>query len=225
MITVHHLNNSRSQRVLWLLEELGVTYEITKYERDPKTMLAPPSLRAVHPLGKSPVITDGDITVAESGAIVEYLVERFDDDGRLAPGVGTPERLRWRYWMHFAEGSAMPPLLIKLICEKVARSPMPFFARPIARAISSKVQTMIVEPNLKRQLDFMESELAQHKWFAGSEFSAADIQMSFPLEAAAQRAGLDASRPKLMGFLKRIHARPAYKKALQRGGPYSFAED
>ncbi len=225
MITVHHLNNSRSQRVLWLLEELGVDYEIKKYERDPRTMLAPPSLRDVHPLGKSPVISDGDITVAESGAILEYLVERYDDDGRLAPAVGTPERLRWRYWMHFAEGSAMPPLLIKLICEKVARSPMPFFARPIARAISAKVQAMMVEPNLKRQLDFMESELSQHKWFAGSEFSAADIQMSFPLEAAAQRAGLDASRPKLMAFLKRIHARPAYKRALQRGGPYSFAED
>jgi glutathione S-transferase len=225
MITVHHLNNSRSQRVLWLLEELGVPYEIRKYERDPRTMLAPPSLRDIHPLGKSPVISDGDITVAESGAILEYLVERYDDDGRLAPAVGTPERLRWRYWMHFAEGSAMPPLLIKLICEKVARSPMPFFARPIARAISSKVQAMVVEPNLKRQLEFMESELAQNKWFAGGEFSAADIQMSFPLEAAAQRAGLDASRPKLMAFLKRIHARPAYKKALQRGGPYSFAED
>ena len=225
MITVHHLNNSRSQRVLWLLEELGVAYEIMKYERDPRTMLAPASLREIHPLGKSPVISDGDITVAESGAILEYLVERYDDDGRLASAVGTPERLRWRYWMHFAEGSAMPPLLIKLICEKVAHSPMPFFAKPIARAISAKVQAMMVEPNLKRQLDFMETELTNNKWFAGSEFSAADIQMSFPLEAAAQRAGLDTSRPKLMGFLKRIHARPAYKRALQRGGPYSFAED
>jgi glutathione S-transferase len=188
-------------------------------------MLAPPSLRDIHPLGKSPVITDGDITVAESGAILEYLVERYDDDGRLAPAAHTPERLRWRYWMHFAEGSAMSPLLIKLICDKVAQSPMPFFARPIARAISAKVQAMVVEPNLKRQLDFMESELGHNKWFAGDEFSAADIQMSFPLEAAAQRAGLDVSRPKLMGFLKRIHARPAYKRALQRGGPYSFAED
>ena len=187
-------------------------------------MLAPPALREVHPLGKSPVITDGDITVAESGAILEYLVERFDD-GRLAPAVGTPERLRWRYWMHFAEGSAMPPLLIKLIFDKVATAPMPFFAKPIARAISAKVQAMTVEPNLKRQWDFMESELTLHKWFAGSEFSAADIQMSFPIEAAAQRAGLDESRPKLMGFLKRIHARPAYKRAIKAGGPYSFADD
>jgi len=224
MITVHHLNNSRSQRVLWLLEELGVPYEITKYERDARTMLAPPSLQKVHSLGKSPVITDGDITVAESGAIVEYLVERFDD-GRLAPAIGTPERLRWRYWMHFAEGSAMPPLLLKLIFDRVATSPMPFFAKPIARGISAKVQSMMVEPNLKRQLDFMEGELTRSEWFAGNAFSAADVQMSFPVEAAAQRAGLDASRPKLMAFLKRIHARPAYKKALKRGGPYSFAED
>jgi glutathione S-transferase len=224
MIIVHHLNNSRSQRVLWLLEELGVTYEIKKYERDPATMLAPPALMDVHPLGKSPVITDGDITVAESGAILEYLVERYDD-GRLAPAIGTAERVRWRYWLHFAEGSAMPPLLIKLICDRVAQAPMPFFVKPIARAISTKVQAMMVQPNLKRQWDFMESELTQNKWFAGSQFSAADIQMSFPIEAAAQRAGLDASRPRLMAFLKRIHARPAYKRALKTGGPYSFAED
>ena len=224
MITVHHLNNSRSQRVLWLLEELGIEYEIRKYERDPGTMLAPPALMDVHPLGKSPVITDGEITVAESGAILEYLVERYDD-GRLAPAAGTPERLRWRYWLHFAEGSAMPPLLIKLVCDRVAQAPMPFFAKPIARAISAKVQAMMVAPNLKRQWDFMESELTAHKWFAGSEFSAADIQMSFPIEAAAQRAGLDASRPKLLGFLKRIHARPAYRRALKTGGPYNFADD
>lgn len=224
MITVHHLNNSRSQRVLWLLEELGVEYAIRKYERDARTMLAPPALMDVHPLGKSPVITDGDVTVAESGAILEYLVERYDD-GRLAPAAGTPERRRWRYWLHFAEGSAMPPLLIKLICDKVVQSPMPFFVKPIARAISAKVQAMTVAPNLKRQWDFMESELAQHKWFAGSQFSAADIQMSFPIEAAAQRGGLDARWPKLLGFLKRIHARPAYKRALKAGGPYSFAED
>jgi glutathione S-transferase len=224
MIVVHHLNNSRSQRVLWLLEELGVPYEIRKYERDAKTMLAPPELKKVHPLGKSPVITDGDITVAESGAIIEYLVERYGN-GRLAPAIGSLERLRWRYWMHFAEGSAMPPLLLKLIFDKVASAPMPFFVKPIARGISAKVQSMMVTPNLKRQLDFMEGELATSEWFVGNEFSAADVQMSFPIEAAAQRAGLDASRPKLMAWLKRIHARPAYKKALERGGPYSFAHD
>ncbi|MDE2627054.1 MAG: glutathione S-transferase [Burkholderiales bacterium] len=224
MITVHHLNNSRSQRVLWLLEELGLPYEIRKYERDPKTMLAPAALRQVHPLGKSPVITDDGVTVAESGAIVEYLIERYGD-GRLAPAIGTPERLRWRYWLHFAEGSAMPPLLLKLIFDRIPQSPMPFFARPIARAISARVLATMVEPNLKRQLDFMEGELGKSQWFAGDEFSAADVQMSFPVEAAAMRAGLDASRPGLMAFLKRIHARPAYRRALERGGPYSFAND
>ena len=224
MITVHHLNNSRSQRVLWLLEELGLPYEIRKYARDAKTMLAPPELLKVHPLGKSPVITDDGVTVAESGAIVEYLVERYGD-GRLAPAIGTPQRLQWRYWLHFAEGSAMSPLLLKLIFDRIPQSPMPFFVKPIARGICAKVLALMVEPNLRRQLDFMEAELGKSDWFAGEAFSAADIQMSFPVEAAAQRAGLNASRPKLMAFLKRIHARPAYKKALERGGPYSFAND
>ena len=224
MITVHHLNNSRSQRVLWLLEELELPYEIVRYERDAKTMLAPPALLAVHPLGKSPVISDGAVTVAESGAIIEYLLER-DGSGRLVPPAGTPERLRWRYWLHFAEGSAMPPLLLKLIFDRIPKTPMPFFVRPIARGISAKVLAAMVEPNLKRQLDFMEAELGRSEWFAGAQFSAADIQMSFPLEAAAQRAGLDGSRPKLVAFLKRIHARPAYRTALERGGPYSFAVD
>lgn len=224
MITVHHLNDSRSQRVLWLLEELGLPYEIKHYQRDPKTMLAPESLRKVHPLGKSPVITDGDVTVAESGAIIEYLIERHGN-GRLAPPIGSLERLRWRYWLHFAEGSAMPPLLLKLVFSKVMSAKMPFFAKPIAKGIAQQVLNTLVEPNLKRQLDFMEAELGKSTWFAGEEFSAADIQMSFPLEASAQRAGLDASRPKLMAFLKRIHARPAYQRALERGGPYSFATE
>ncbi|MEP7295434.1 MAG: glutathione S-transferase [Burkholderiales bacterium] len=224
MITVHHLNNSRSQRVLWLLEELGLPYEIKKYERNAQTMLAPPELREVHPLGKSPVITDDGVVVAESGAIIEYLLERYGN-GRLEPAAGTPERLRFRYWMHFAEGTAMSPLLMKLVFERIKVTPMPFFAKPIARGIANKVLAAMVDPNLKRQLDFMEAELGKSEWFAGSEFSAADIQMSFPVEASAQRAGLDASRPKLMAFLKRIHARPAYKRALERGGPYSFAND
>jgi glutathione S-transferase len=222
MITVHHLENSRSQRVLWLLEELGVAYDIRHYKRDPQTMLAPPELLQVHALGKSPVITDGAATVAESGAIIEYLLERHGG-ARLVPPVGSDEHLRYRYWLHFAEGSAMPPLLLKLIFNRIASAPMPFFVRPIARAISGKVLGLMVEPNLKRQLDFMESELGRSEWFAGAEFSGADIQMSFPLEAAAQRAGLDAGRPRLWAFLQRIHARPAYRRALERGGPYSFA--
>ncbi len=224
MITVHHLNNSRSQRVLWLLEELELPYEIVRYQRDAKTMLAPPELRQVHPLGKSPVISDGTSTVAESGAIVEYLVERHGH-GRLRPAPGSDEALRYRYWMHFAEGTAMPPLLMKLVFERMKTAPMPFFARPIARGIAGKALTMMVEPNLKRHLDFMEAELGRSAWFAGDEFSAADVQMSFPVEASAQRAGLDASRPKLWDFLKRIQARPAYQRALQRGGPYAFARD
>ncbi|MEP7300564.1 MAG: glutathione S-transferase [Caldimonas sp.] len=224
MIIVHHLNNSRSQRVLWLLEELGLPYEIQKYERDPKTMLAPASLLKVHPLGKSPVVTDDGVTVAESGAIIEYLLERHGD-GRLAPPSGTPERLRYRYWLHFAEGSAMSPLLLKLVFDRIESSPMPFFVKPIARGISAKVKKAMIVPNLTRQLDYMESELTRSEWFAGDEFSAADIQMSFPVEAAAMRAGLDASRPKLFAFLKKIHARPAYQRALERGGPYSFAND
>jgi glutathione S-transferase len=224
MIVVHHLNNSRSQRVLWLLEELGLPYEIKKYQRDAQTMLAPPELQKVHPLGKSPVITDDGQTIAETGAIFEYIIERYGN-GRLEPAANSPERLRWRYWLHFAEGSAMPQLLLKLIFERIKVTPMPFFAKPIARGIANKVLAAMVDPNLKRQLDFMEAELGKSEWFAGDEFSVADIQMSFPVEASAQRAGLDASRPKLMAFLKRIHARPAYRRALERGGPYSFAND
>jgi len=222
MITVHHLENSRSQRVLWLLDELGLDYEIKKYARDPKTELAPPELLKVHPLGKSPVISDGDITVAESGAIIEYLVEQHGN-GRLKPAAGSDDMLRWRYWLHFAEGSAMPPLLFTLVCDKVKSAPMPFFVKPVARAIAGKVMAGFVTPNLQRQFDFMEAELGRRKWFAGKEFSAADVQMSFPLEAAAQLAGLGEGRPKLMAWLKRIRARPAYKRALERGGPYSFA--
>src|SRR3954469_15763388 len=221
MIVVHHLNNSRSQRVLWLLEELGLPYEIKRYQRDAKTMLAPPALREVHPLGKSPVITDGDVTMAESGAIIEYLVERYGK-GSLAPSTGSPERRRYLYWMHFAEGSAMPPLVMKLVLERMASGPMPFFARPIARAIAAKVKGGFVEPNIARQLDFMEAELGKSVWFAGAEFTAADIQMSFPLEAAVARAGLDATRPRLMDFLARIHAREAYRRALERGGEFKL---
>jgi glutathione S-transferase len=214
MITVHHLNNSRSQRVLWLLEELGLPYEIKRYERDVATMLAPPSLRAVHPLGKSPVITDGNLTLPESGAILEYLVERYGQ-GRLVPAGGSPERLRYIYWMHYAEGSAMPPLLIKLVFDRLESAPMPFFIKPVARAIARRARTSFIEPQIHLQLDHQEREIAKTGWFAGNDFTAADIQMSFPLEAAAARAGLNSSRPNLMGFLERIHARPAYQRALE----------
>jgi glutathione S-transferase len=221
-ITVHHLNNSRSQRVLWLLEELGLSYDIVHYQRDPITMLAPAELRRVHPLGKSPVVTTDDgLTLAESGAIVEAVIERFGN-GRLAPATGTPESLRYRYWLHYAEGSAMPPLLLKLIFDKIESTKMPFFAKPIAKAIAGKVQAGFITPNIKTHLDFLENELGKSRWFAGEDFTGADIQMSFPIEAAQARGGLDASRPKLMAYLDRIHARPAYKRALERGGPYNL---
>jgi glutathione S-transferase len=221
MVLVHHLNDSRSQRVLWLLEELGVPYEVVRYQRDAATMLAPPALLAVHPLGKSPVITDGGLTVAESGAIVEYLIGKYGA-GRLIPPADTPERLRYTYWLHYAEGSAMPPLLLKLIFDRVATTPLPWPVSAIARRIAGRVQGDFIGPQLKRHLDYMESELAARPWFAGGEFTAADVQMSFPLEAARARAGLDAGRPKLMDFLARIHARAAYQRALERGGPYRF---
>lgn len=222
MIVVHHLNNSRSQRVLWLLEELGLPYEIRRYERDRQSMLAPPELRQVHPLGKSPVITDGGFTLAESGAIVEYLIEQHGA-GRLIPAAGTPERQRYRYWLHYAEGSAMPPLLLKLVFDQIEMARMPWIARPIAKAISAKTKSAFILPSIRQHLDYMEAELAARDWFAGDEFSGADIQMSFPLEAAAARGGLNASRPRLMDFLERIHARPAYQRALEKGGPFTVA--
>jgi len=221
MIVVHHLNNSRSQRILWLLEELGVPYEVKRYERDAKTMLAPPALLAIHPLGKSPVIVDGTVTVAESGAIIEYLVARYGG-GRLIPPPDTPQRLRYTYWLHYAEGSAMPPLLLKLVFDRVANAPVPWPISAIARRIAGTVQSDFIGPQLTRHLDYMESELGAHPWFAGEEFTAADVQMSFPLEAAAVRAGLNAGRPRLMAFLECIHARDAYKRALERGGPYAY---
>jgi glutathione S-transferase len=221
MIVVHHLNNSRSQRILWLLEELGRDYEIKRYERDPNTMLAPAELKAVHPLGKSPVITDEGQTLAESGAIVDYLVERYGKD-KLAPPPGTPEKLRYNYWLHYAEGSAMPPLLLKLVFDRIEQQPMPFFIKPIARLISRRTKDTFIEPQITQHLNYLEMELEKSLWFAGNEFTAVDIQMSFPIEVAAVRAGLDVSHPKLKEFLERIQARPAYQRALERGGKYEL---
>ncbi len=223
MITVHHLENSRSQRVLWLLEELGAPYTVKRYARDPKTMLAPPELAAVHPLGKSPVIDDDGTVVAESGAIVEYLCEAHGAGRGLKPPPGTPEARRFTYWLHFAEGSLMPPLLVALIFAKVRGAKVPFFVKPILKGIAAQVHKAYIDPNLNRLLAFMESELATREWFAGDAFSAADVQMSYPVEAAAAgRAGFSAqSHPKLHAWLKRCQARPAYQRALAAGGPYS----
>ncbi|REE22953.1 glutathione S-transferase [Paraburkholderia sp. BL27I4N3] len=221
MLIVHHLNNSRSQRVLWLLEELGVPYEIKRYQRDPKTMLAPPELRAVHPLGKSPVITDDGQTIAESGAIIEYLIDKYGQ-GRFAPAPGTPERLRYTYWLHYAEGSAMPPLLLKLVALRIASAPMPFFAKPIARKIAGTLQSSFIDPQLKLHLGYINQELSKTGWFVGNDFTAADVQMSFPLEAGTARGGMEGQIPAVVDFLKRIHARPAYQSALERGGKYEL---
>jgi glutathione S-transferase len=221
MIVVHHLNNSRSQRILWLLEELGLDYEIKKYQRDPKTMLAPPELRAVHPLGKSPVISDGARAVAESGAIVEYLLERYGH-GALVPPAGSDDKLRFTYFLHYAEGSAMPLLVMKLVFDRIESGPMPFFVRPVARAIAHKVKRSFLQPQIVQHLAFLEGELGKSEWFAGNEFTAADIQLSFVLEAAAARAGLGQQYPKLAAFLVRIHARRAYQRALERGGKFEL---
>ena len=217
MLTVHHLNNSRSQRVLWLLEELGVPYEIIRYERQPD-MRAPKELRAIHPLGKSPVITDGGNTVAESGAIVEYLIENYGN-GRLIPPPKTPARLRYSYWLHYAEGSAMPLLLLKLLFNIMPKR-APALLRPLVRKVSNQALTTLVNPQLKQHMAFWESELQKSEWFAGETFTAADIQMSFPLQAAAARGGLEHSHPRAMDWLARIESRPAYRIALEKGGPY-----
>jgi glutathione S-transferase len=221
MLTLHHLENSRSQRILWLLEELGVDYKIKRYKRDPKTSLAPPSLMKVHPLGKSPVITDDDITVAESGAIIEYLVGKYDD-GRLLPPENTPERLAYTYWLHYAEGTIMPFLLLSLILGKIETAPMPFFIKPVARGITGKVRKGFLNQNIERNLEFMEQTLSQNAWFCGEAMTAADIQMSFPVEAAAVRTNLARDFPGLQAWLERIHALPAYRAALKKGGPYEL---
>ena len=222
MIKVHHLDHSRSQRVLWMLEELNLPYQLVNYQRDAKTWLAPQALRDIHPLGKSPVLQDDALVLAESGAILDYLADRYDSSRQLSPELlpaQAPERVRYRYWMHYAEGSAMPPLLMSLVFARVRKAPMPFFAKPIARGIADKVMKTFVGPQLKLHLDWMERELSAAPWFAGERFTAADIQMSFPIQAAASRAGSMEAYPKLQGFLQRIAQRPAYRRAVERGGP------
>lgn len=222
MITLHHLNNSRSQRILWMLEELETPYEIKFYQRDTVTMLAPKELKQVHALGKSPVITDdaGDVSVAESGAIIEYLAQTYGKE--MYPQLGTPEHRQYTYWMHYAEGSLMPQLLIKLIFDKVKTSPMPFFIKPIAAMIANKVIASYVGPNIKTNLEFVENHLESNTWFCGDQLTGADVQMSFPLEAVVAREG-GSSYPNILAFVKRFQARNAYKKALEVGGPYDYA--
>lgn len=222
MITVHHLENSRSHRVLWLLEELQLEYEVERYQRNPKTMLAPPELRRIHPLGKSPIVSDGARTLAETGAIVEYLLGHYDNPG-LAPGPESPDaRLRYTYWLHYAEGSLMPWLLLRLAFDSLSRPPAPLPFRPLGAVVGQAVKAQFVNPQIALHLDYLENELAAHTWFAGETFTAADVMMSFPLEATAARGVLDGSRPKLRDFVARIQSRPAYQRALERGGPYQL---
>ncbi|MEG3116205.1 glutathione S-transferase [Salinicola sp. 4072] len=218
MITVHHLENSRSQRILWLLEELGIEYEIQTYCRDPETLLAPDALKKVHPLGKSPVITDDAHTVAESGAIIEYLVARYGGEA-LVPDAGTPEHLRYIHWLHYAEGSAMPLLVMRLVFSRLGRPPVPAILRPVGKLLANGVHRKFLDPQLRQHLDYWESELRQTAWFAGDDFSAADIQMSFPLLAAESRADL-LHYPNIRQVLQNMRDRSAYRRAIEKGGEF-----
>jgi glutathione S-transferase len=224
MITVHHLETSRSQRILWLLEELELPYKIIIYQRDKRTRLAPPELRAIHPLGKSPVITDGKITVAESGAILEYIVEKYgtglsDEMAHLEPARGTVEHRQCRFWMHYAEGSLMNWLVMKLVFLTIPTQPMPFFVRPIARQICKQVLAKLIDPNVTTAMDYMEAHLATHTWFSGNYLTLADFQMSFAVEAALSRGKGADQYPRLRAYQKRLNERPAYQRAIEKGGP------
>lgn len=224
MLIVHHLEKSRSQRILWLLEELGLPYELKLYKRDPATLLAPPALKAIHPLGKSPVVTDGDVTLAESGAILEYLADQFEqgvqgDLEHLIPVRGSIEQRQCRFWMHYAEGSLMNWLVMKAVFVVLPSRPMPFFVRPVARQLCRQVLTVLVDPNLTTAMEFMESHLEKHLWFAGDRLTLCDFQMSYAVESVLSRGTQSDLYPRLLAYRERINARPAYQRAIQRGGP------
>ncbi|MDT8439577.1 MAG: glutathione S-transferase [Wenzhouxiangellaceae bacterium] len=222
MITLHHLEHSRSQRVLWLLEELGVDYSIERYTRDAKTNLAPESLKAIHPLGKSPVITDGDTTLAESATILEYLARTYGD-AKWAPGPRSARYWTFHYWLHYAEASLMPPLLIKLVFSKLREPPVPFFIRPITSRIADQVDASFTNRQIETHFAWVDAHLSAHAWFAGDAISIADVQMSFPLEAALAAGSVQrADVPHVAMWVEKIHARPAYRRALKAGGDYRF---
>ncbi|WP_444999179.1 glutathione S-transferase [Halomonas mongoliensis] len=226
MIEVHHLDNSRSQRVVWLLEELSLPYELITHERDPQTLLAPESLREVHPLGKAPVIRDlarGGRVIAESGTIIDYLLEHHDAEGRLAPPAGSEAWERYRFWLHHAEGSGMPPLVMRLVFSRLGQPPVPALARPLGRLFARGVEQQYLGPEIRRLRDFWEQSLeASGPWFAGEAFSAADIQMSFAVLAMAGRGGLE-ERPRLQAFLEACRERPAYARTVARIGEFSLS--
>ncbi len=205
MIVVHHLNNSRSQRILWLLEELGLDYEIRFYKRN-EINRAPEELKAVHPLGKSPVIEDGDLKIAESGAAVDYLIRTYGK-GKFMPALGSPDYEAYNEWMHFAEGSAMTPMLLKLFTSLLGEAGQPI--QPI------------IDAEIALHLGYMDSHLRGRKFFVGDDLTGADIMNLFVLEAASARTGLD-DYGNLVAYVKAMHARPAYKKGLEKGGPYEL---
>lgn len=215
MITLHHLNNSRSQRIIWFLEELNLPYTLIHYKRDPKTMLAPPQLKEIHPLGKAPILTDGELTLVESAPILEYLAQTYGAQQWVATP-GTPEALRCNYWLHYAEGSAMPPLLMKLVFDRIEKAPLPFFIKPVAKKISENVNKLFIRPQLNTHMAYLEQELGKTSWFAGEQFSIADIQMGFVMEVLQSRGGLNQDYPNCLAWLHKAQSRPAYLRALEQ---------
>ncbi|WMC10816.1 glutathione S-transferase [Oceanimonas pelagia] len=224
MITLHYLEHSRAQRVLWLLEELELDYQLVRYRRDADTGLAPGSLKTIHGLGKSPVLTDGELTLAESGAIVDYLAQRYGA-ATLLPERETAEWWQYVYWLHYAEGSLMPPLLMRFVFERVRQAPMPFFVRPLVGKIVAGVNKAFLDGQIHTHLNFVADHLSCHEWFGGTRFGAADIQMSFPLEAAMHSPALADRFPRLRAYVNAIQARPAYRRALKAGGDYRYGPD
>ena len=220
MIFVHHLEHSRSHRIVWLLEELGLPYEIKHYKRDPKTKLAPPELKQVHPLGKSPVITDGELVLAESAAIIEYLVHRYGK-GLLRPDQSSPAFVKYNYWMHYAESSLTPPLFLSLVFQMLKKQKLPFFIKPIVKQIVKQTHSFYINPQIRTHLEYVDQELSKSLWFVGNDFTAADIQMSFPLESAMARANAS-QYPHIFKFVERFRQRPAYQRAIQKGGPINL---
>ncbi len=222
MITLHHLNNSRSQRILWLLEEIEANYQVKHYQRDSQSQLAPAELKQIHPLGKSPLISDDGKVIAESAVIIDYLINKYAPDWKQMDST-TEDAIQYNYWMHFAEGSLMPPLLLRLVFEKIKNSKMPFFIKPIANGISEKVLSSFVTPNITANLSFIENYLEDKQWFVGDQLSGADIQMSFPLEACVSRGIATEKQPNIIAFVKNLQQRPAYQRALQQAGDYAYA--
>lgn len=218
MVVLHHLERSRSHRILWLLEELQVPYEFKVYKRDPKTLLAPKELKQVHPLGKSPVITDGDQVIAESSVIIEYILDRHDHQNLFRPNRNTKQYYDYLYFLHAAEGSYMSYLFLSFVLSRFSKPPVPFFLRPVAKILEVGAQKAIVTPNFNAQLGYIESVLSKGRWFAGNQFTAADIQMSYPLMALNSRSDLT-GYPSINEYLDKISQRPAYQRAIEIGGP------